>query len=67
MRTRVIGKSARGVGLAGKYGDPGRNRTDNIQLRRLALYPIELRGPSLILPCSFAGIDGAVLTGLAVS
>lgn len=25
-------------------GDPGRNRTDNIQLRRLALYPIELRG-----------------------
>lgn len=25
-------------------GDPGRNRTDNIQLRRLALYPVELRG-----------------------
>jgi hypothetical protein len=27
-----------------KSGDPGRNRTDNIQLRRLTLYPIELRG-----------------------
>jgi hypothetical protein len=27
-----------------RNGDPGRNRTDNIQLRRLALYPIELRG-----------------------
>ena len=26
-------------------GDPGRTRTDNIQLRRLALYPVELRGP----------------------
>ena len=24
-------------------GAPGRTRTDNIQLRRLALYPIELR------------------------
>ena len=30
-------------------GDPGRNRTDNIQLRRLALYPVELRGHKLIL------------------
>ncbi len=30
-------------------GDPGRNRTDNIQLRRLALYPIELRGREPIL------------------
>jgi hypothetical protein len=30
-------------------GDPGRNRTDNIQLRRLALYPIELRGLAKIV------------------
>ena len=27
----------------GKGGAPGRTRTDNIQLRRLALYPVELR------------------------
>jgi hypothetical protein len=27
-----------------KNGDPGETRTHNIQLRRLALYPIELRG-----------------------
>ena len=27
----------------GEGGAPGRTRTDNIQLRRLALYPVELR------------------------
>jgi hypothetical protein len=30
-------------------GDPGGTRTHNIQLRRLALYPIELRGLNPIL------------------
>jgi hypothetical protein len=30
-------------------GDPGETRTHNIQLRRLALYPIELRGLDPIL------------------
>lgn len=27
----------------GESGAPGRTRTDNIQLRRLTLYPVELR------------------------
>jgi hypothetical protein len=38
-----------------KDGDPGEDRTLNIQLRRLALYPIELRGRGLILPNYVAG------------
>ena len=29
--------------------DPGANRTRNLQLRRLLLYPVELRGRCIIL------------------
>ena len=29
-----------------KIGDPDRTRTCNHQLRRLVLYPVELRGPT---------------------
>jgi hypothetical protein len=29
-------------GLENKYSDPDRNRTYNLQLRRLLLYPVEL-------------------------
>jgi hypothetical protein len=36
-------------------GDPGENRTLNIQLRRLTLYPIELRGRSSILTKNHSG------------
>src|SRR6516164_506675 len=33
-------------------GAPGRTRTDNIQLRRLALYPVELRARDLGEHCN---------------
>jgi hypothetical protein len=35
--------------VEGRNGDPGEARTLNIQLRRLALYPVELRGHDPIL------------------
>lgn len=34
----------------GKFGDPGRIRTSDLKLRRLALYPTELRGPKPSMP-----------------
>ena len=37
------GKEASKGRASQEHGAPGRTRTDNIQLRRLALYPVELR------------------------
>lgn len=47
-------------------GDPGRNRTDNIQLRRLALYPVELRGLGSMIARACVGKDASADQILAV-
>ena len=39
-------------------GAPGRTRTDNIQLRRLALYPVELRSERLLVGPSPVDVFG---------
>lgn len=48
QRSRSAGRTARPVGARSaretESGDPGRARTCDIELRRLALYPAELRG-----------------------
>ena len=53
-KAHIVSRARRGEqGRASQTtGAPGRTRTDNIQLRRLALYPVELRARDLGEHCN---------------
>ena len=61
-RARTSRAAQAGALVCKQTGAPGRTRTDNIQLRRLALYPVELRArtASFTLALPFDGANSAI-------